>query len=291
MSISRFLQAPPNIFLFKYAPYSFSIWYLRLLGKLYYIANRKERRLIEKNIMTVFQSRTEAREIIQKSFDGIFSHYSEKLLMAYRNLGTLKKEVGGVIEYSGLHYLDNALKKGGVVLVTGHFGAVEFMPLALHLKNLPVSMVVAFQTQRLKKSLEERAESNGIELIDGHSGNIFFNQVNALKRGRILLTECDEVDAWSTKGDRTIDAFGGKVKLDRSIEVLCRRSGATPLGAFLIRTAKGYRLTIVPIGEEAELKSKNLAEDIFKTFERFVMMSPDQWYQWKKFHKMRPEVA
>jgi hypothetical protein len=34
-----------------------------------------------------------------------------------------------------------------------------------------------------------------------------------------------------------------------------------------------------------------MATEILKTFERFVMMFPDQWYQWKKFHKMRPEMA
>jgi len=291
MNISLFLQARPNIILFKHAPLEFSNSYLRLLGKLYYIINRKERDLIEKNIKTVFKNNEDTSEIIKKVFDGIFSHYSEKLIMAYRNLGRLKEEIGGILEYSGLEHLENARKNGGVILVTGHFGAVEYMPLALHLRNYPVTMTVSFQTKRLKKSLMKRAEEGDVELIDCRKDNVIQRVLDALQRGRILLTECDEVDAWRTHKDRTIRAFGGEIKLDRSLGILCRRTGATVLGSFMVRTDKGYKMTIIPIIDNSNFTTSNQAEEILKTFEKFVMKFPDQWYQWKKLHKMRPEVV
>lgn len=293
MNISKFFQASPNVFLFKHAPVGFCTRYLEVMGKVYYMANKTERRLIEQNIQTVFQSGKDSRAIIRKTFKGIFSHYSEKLIMAHRDYTILQRELGEAMEYSGLRHLDEALNKGGVILVTGHFGGVEFMPLALALRKYPATMVVSFQTERLRESLMQRAAEVNVELIDGHGENVMQQAIQALKRGRILLTECDEVDAWKTKTNQTVQAFGGTVRLDRSLEVLCRRSGSTALGAFMVRTGKGYRLTVVPVQdlESVPDMNENMSAQILKTFERFVMMFPDQWYQWKKFHKMRPETA
>jgi len=290
LNISRFLQFAPNVFLFKHSPFWLSNRYLRLLGKLYYIVNKKERIQIEKNIMDVFKGRKETREIIKKTFDGIFIHYSEKLIMAYKDVNMLKKEIGNVMEYSGLDYLEKAVNNGGVLLVTGHFGAVEFLPLALHLRNYPVSMTVSFQSGQLKKSLLKRAEEGNVEIIECNGDNVMYRVLDAMKRGRILLTECDEVDAWKAHKNKTIHAFGGEIKYDRCVEVLRQRTGATVLCSFMVRTKKGYRLNIIPVGD-GSFKETDLATKILKTLEKFVMKFPDQWYQWKKFHKMRSEVT
>ena len=291
MNISRFFQATPNVFLFKHAPVWFCTRYLESLGWIYYMANQSERKLIERNIRTVFQTSKEAKSIIRSTFKGIFSHYSEKLIMAHRDYTILQRELGAVMEYSGLRHLDLALEKGGVILFTGHFGGVEFLPLALALRKYPATMVVSFQTERLRESLMRRAAEVNVELIDGHGDNVMQQAIQALKRGRILLTECDEVDAWRPKANQTVPAFGGTIRVDRSVEVLCRRSGATALGSFMVRDGKGYKLTIVPVGDRESEPEQDMAAEILKTFERFVMKFPDQWYQWKKFHKMRPETA
>lgn len=291
MNISRFFQAPPNVFLFSHAPVWMCTRYLEALGYLYYAANRAERVQIERNILAVFQSRKDSRDIIRKVFKGIFFHYSEKLIMAHRNYSILKKELRDAMQYSGLRYLDNALARGGVVLITGHFGGVEFMPLALALRGYPVTMIVSFQTERLRESLMKRAAEVNVEAIDSRRDEVMFQAMRALKRGRILLTECDEVDAWKPRGNRTIHAFGGNVLVDHSLEVICRRTGSTALESFMVRTGGGYRLTIVPIDGTKSTGDGDMSAAILKTFERFVMKFPDQWYQWKKFHKMRPETA
>ncbi|MBN1293885.1 MAG: hypothetical protein JXB48_18740 [Candidatus Latescibacteria bacterium] len=291
MNISQFFQLTPNVMIFRYAPMWFSTRYLRLLGRMYYIVNRHERHLIERNIKSVFQGKAEVHDIVKRTFDGIFSHYAEKLIMAHRKYDNVKKELWRAMEYSGTEYLDKALKKGGVILVTAHFGAVEFLPLALALRGYPATMVVKFQTERLKRSLMQRAEEVNVELIDCEEGRVLQRAMDSLKRGRILLTECDEVDEWKPRENQTIQAFGGRIHLDRSLEVLCRRSGSTAIGSFMVRTKDGYRLSLVPVGSEEMVEGECLSAAILKTFEQFVMMFPDQWYQWKKFHRMRPEIA
>ena len=276
--------------MFRHAPLWVCKRYLNLLGTLYYIVNRQEHHMIKRNIMTVFDGDRKAQEIVKKAFQGIFTHYAEKLIMAHRSYDAVKKELREMTEYSGLENLDNALERGGVILVTAHFGGVEFMPLALALRNYPVTMVVGFQTPLLKDSLMERAAEVNVELIDGQSENVLQQAMDSLKRGRILLTECDEVDAWKP-AKKTVSAFGGEIMLDRSLEVMCRRSGSTALGSFMIRDGGGYRLNIVPFGDEEVITRQGLSAAILKTFEETVMMFPDQWYQWKKFHKMRPGIV
>jgi Kdo2-lipid IVA lauroyltransferase/acyltransferase len=291
VNISRFFQARPNVFLFMHAPVWMCTRYLEMLGYFYFMANRRERSRIERSILTVFENRKDARHIIRRAFKGIFSHYSEKLIMAHRNYAILKRELNDAMEYSGLGYLDSALKSGGVVLITGHFGGVEFMPLSLALRGYPVTMIVNFQTERLRESLMQRAAEVNVELIDSHSDRVMYQAISSLKRGRILLTECDEVDAWKHKGHETIQAFGGNVRLDRTLETICRRTHSTAIGSFMVRTGKGYRLTIVPVAETDSGEEEDMSAAIFRMFERFVMTFPDQWYQWSKFHKMRPESA
>ncbi len=291
LNLSKLLQAKPSVFLFRHAPIWISMRFLRMLGVLYYIFNEKERKLIERNIRDVFKDTGEAEGIIRKAFDGIFSHYSEKLLMAYRNFDLLLEEIGRNIEYKGTHYIDEALGKGGVLMVTGHFGGVEFMPLALHLKDYPVSMVVAFQSEELKNSLKARAAEHNVELIDGHSDEVAKEVIDAVHRGRIVVTECDEVEAWRTRGDRTLNAFGGEIMIDRTLEVLCRRCSTTVLSSFMVRTKNGYCLTVDTVSESVSKTEEPVSIRILRNFEHTVMSFPEQWYEWKKFHKMRPEIA
>ena len=45
-SLSRFLQLKLNVFLFRFLPFSISRWYIATLGKLYYLLNWQEKKLI-----------------------------------------------------------------------------------------------------------------------------------------------------------------------------------------------------------------------------------------------------
>ena len=75
-----------------------------------------------------------------------------------------------------------ALQDGkGVILVTGHFGAVEFLPGALALNGYSTSMICRFQTTRLRESMGERAEAVGLHLIDADEGNIILSAMKALR--------------------------------------------------------------------------------------------------------------
>lgn len=290
LNLSKFCQAPVNVFLYKFLPFRISRWYLGLLGKLYFFLKRQEKELIQLTIRQVFGSTMEAKSLkalIRRTFRGIVDHYHEKLFVAYSNFPRLLKFLRERIKLSGEAELQAALARGrGLILVTGHYGAVEFLPGALAVRGYPATMICRFQTSRLRESLKKRAEAVGLQLVDSEEGNVLLSAIKALKQGRILITECDEFDEWRPGQGRLLSFLNRHLEGDRTLEVLKKRSGAPVMTALLKRNGKkNYTLHFTPVVLEPK-KSEAAGEACLKVLEAAIQTHPDQWYQWKKFGKM-----
>ena len=97
------------------------------------------------------------------------------------------------------------------------------------------------------------------------------------------MTECDEVDKWHKKKNRTIDLFGKRLYLDNTLSILARRSGATVVGVFLKRVSRTrYTLVCEPLDANTDT-----ATGAFALWQKYVQLHPDQWFQWKKWHAMK----
>ena len=296
LSLSKFLQMKLNSFLFRILPFSVSRWYLMVLGSLYYFLNWTEKALIRKTIHHVFKRKFPApvmNRMIRAAFTGIFDHYHEKLFVAYSNFPRLVKFLRSQVRFVGEDDLQAALQAGkGVIMVTGHFGAVEFLPGALALNGYPTSMICRFQTTRLRESVGERAEAVGLHLIDADEGNIILSAMKALKQGGILITECDEFDEWRPDPNRNGSFLKCKLPSDRTLELLQKRSGAQVITALVQRQGKKhYTCNLTAIGNGASPANLPLNEQCLSVLEKAVENYPEQWYQWKKFGAMiKPQL-
>jgi Kdo2-lipid IVA lauroyltransferase/acyltransferase len=291
LSLSKFLQMRLNSFLFRFLPFSVSRCYIAVLGRLYYLLCWAERTLIRKTIKHVFGRKTPAPILNQKvkaAFKGIFDHYHEKLFVAYSNFPKLLKFLRSRVSFTGAENLHAALQDGrGVILVTGHFGAVEFLPGALALNGYPTSMICRFQTNRLRESMGQRAEAVGLNLIDADDGNIILAAMKALKAGRILITECDEFDEWRPDPHRDSYFLNCRLPSDRTLELLRKRSGAQVITALMQRQGKKrYSCNLTPVGNGASPLFPPIHEQCLSVLEKTVEELPEQWYQWKKFGKL-----
>jgi Kdo2-lipid IVA lauroyltransferase/acyltransferase len=288
MSLSKFMQMKLNSFLFRFLPFSVSRRYLMVLGRLYYFLNWTEKALIRKTLHHVFKRKFPAPVLhrkIKAAFTGIFDHYHEKLFVAYSNFPRLVKFLRSQVRFSGEADLQAALQAGkGVILVTGHFGAVEFLPGALALNGYPTSMICRFQTNRLRESMGERAEAVGLHLIDADEGNIILSAMKALKQGGILITECDEFDEWRPDPHRDGSFLKCKLPSDRTLELLQKRSGAQVITALVQRQGKQrYTCNLTAVGNGASPANLPLNEQCLMVLGQAVENYPEQWYQWKKF--------
>ena len=291
LSLSKFLQMKLNSFLFRFLPFSVSRCYVMVLGRLYYLLNWTEKILIRKTIKHVLGRKIPApilNKKVKAAFKGIYDHYHEKLFVGYSNFPRLLKFLRSQVRFAGAEKLQAALQDGkGVILVTGHFGAVEFLPGALALNGYPTSMICRFQTTRLRESMGQRAEAVGLHLIDADEGNIILSGMKALKEGRILITECDEFDEWRPDPHRDSYFLNCRLPSDRTLELLRKRSGAQVITALMQRDGqKQYTCNLTPVGNGGSPVNLPIHEQCLSVLESSVENYPEQWYQWKKFGKM-----
>ncbi len=290
LNLSKFFQLKWNVALFRFLPYRAAFLYLQLVGKIYYLLRRDEKRLIEHNICDLLAGRTkrEIRRIKAETFRGIFAHYFEKMYSAFKDLDKVCKLIDERFSIENGHVLDEALSRGkGVILVTAHWGAVEFIPWVLGLKGYPVSVILECQTEHLAKELKKKADEYNAKLISSKDGeSVYTRALESLQENRLLMTECDEVDTWRKRSSRTIELFGKTLYFDNTLDIMAHRASSPVVGVFLKRLPRGrYSLICEPINNGKQ--ARNTARRALGLWQKYVSLHPEQWYQWKKWGEMK----
>jgi lauroyl/myristoyl acyltransferase len=179
--------------------------------------------------------------------------------------------------------LDDALREErGVIIATGHYGAVEFLPPYLAVKGYPTTALVKFTTKRLEDMAVRQAKKLGLDLIiPRYVRNVLRKATKALSQNRIFVTQCDEIDEWRPDRNRTMEFLGKKTHPDRMLKALCKRTGAVLLLGLLERDGEGkYNLVLERVPEEDRLPSNVRT---LKLLEKHIYQHPEQWYEWKKY--------
>lgn len=292
INLSKFLQLQFNIFLYKKLGWGVAIAYIIILGRLYFFFNRKEKEKIKSAVMSAFNSKksdNEIRHIYVNVVKGILSHYYEKLFNAFSTSEELKIFFQKNMSSEGLTPIENGLARGkGVLLVTGHFGGVEFTPGYLAAKNLPVTIIVRFSSRHLRNISIEKAEHFSTRIIDADkTANVLRAIHDNLKENRIVITQCDEIDEWRPSGD-SIMFMGNWVKLDRTINILTKRLDTFIAFSVVHRIERGKYKFIVNSLEDISRKYQNQQYKsngalLIKFLEQQIYRYPEEWYQWKKY--------
>lgn len=286
-NLSKFCQMHLSRCLARKFPFWFSHLYLTNLGRLYYVRHPQERDLICHTLQRVCGDRLDEsafQELCRRTFAGIFTHYHEKMFLAYAPEDKVKKFLARKVQLQGTETLQEARAGGrGVILVTGHFGAVEFLPAALGLHGYPAAIIVRPQTKELAVSLAQRAALINLTLIIPENGKVLPAALKALREGRILVTEADEFEMWRVNPEQSVNFLGFSLPADRTLQVLSKRSGS-PLLTGLVRREpdRRYTLKISPVRDSNPEKSWQY----LNILEEAIVADPDQWYQWKEFGKI-----
>ena len=291
-NLSGLLQSHVFMTLVAVSPQVISFHLLWLVTAIYLLRRREDRAIIRNNIEEVFgrnRNKQEIDTLFRSTLKGIFCHYFEKLFLACATNRQWKDYLLERIRIYRRRLLDQSLAKHrGLILVTSHFGAVEFLPGFLTLLGYPVAIVARFKTQRLREKCKEKARDVGATIIDADGKSSFFLALSALKQGRILITQCDEVECWKAHPRRTIPLFETSFQADRTVTILQKRSGAPVLFGYIRREGKGrYTAEIEDLSGSDGPSSQGLAEEILKKFEKLIYTHPDQWYIWKNFQRMK----
>ena len=261
-------------------------------GAIYFAFNSGERVKIERSIDDLLGPGARADSVKRRVFGNIAEHYFEKLLVANRSLGFVRSFVRDRVTCEGLENLDEALARGkGVLAVTAHWGAVELIPPALALRGYPVSIVLETKTPRLRAALEKAAAGAGARLIIASRGDRVLERIfDELAEGRVLVTQVDEVDAWRRRKSRTISLFGNALFFDHSLDFIAKRSGSPSVGLFC-RRSEGLRYCLRCESIAPDPRAENVAEKALRLWERMLLESPEQWYEWRKWEFMKADAV
>ena len=292
-NLSSFLQMRFNFYLIMKLGWDLTYVYIYLLGKLYFFFKRKEKRLIAVAIHAVFgrfKDKSEIKSINKAVLEGIFSHYYEKIFNAFSPAEKLRSFFETHMISSGLKALDDALQAGkGVLLITGHIGGVEYIPPYLGSQNYPASIVVRFSSSHLRSMSFEQAEHFGVKIIDVDLvPNIMKAISEHLKENRIVVMQCDEIDEWRFSLKDKIFFLGKETYLDRTINILSKRTAA-PVVFGVMHRENNHQYNFIATSWDDMAKRFQRTIDtstgvvVLKFIERYILSHPDEWYQWKKY--------
>jgi lauroyl/myristoyl acyltransferase len=167
----------------------------------------------------------------------------------------------------------------GGIIVTGHFGAVEFLPLAMAMKGYRVAMIVRFKTKALKRELMKRAALTDVILIDADEPKVAFRALEVIKSGRFLITECDEFSEWRPHKSQMVSVFGNRVSRDKTLDFFYRRAKVPAVLCLMKRTQNGFVLSVDNLADGTQ--GVSVAERAWQCLENHILEAPEQWYQWK----------
>ncbi len=279
LGLSQFFQLSFNVKLARLLPFTCLRIYLYLLGFFYFSLKRTDRKKIALCLKYILKLNLK-KPPSYKTFLGIFDHYFEKLIMAHRPLSKMIAFLRLRLHIKNKGYLDKITKTGkGCILVTGHFGAVEFLPLSLAMNGYKIALICRFKTKRLKDELIKRAREFDVILIDASEPKVIFRALRAIKSGRILITECDEFSEWRPHHDKQVSVFGHNVPRDKTLDFLYNRAKVPALMGLMKREKKGFTLCIDPLADGG--KDESLAAKAWSRLEDYILNYPQQWYQWK----------
>jgi KDO2-lipid IV(A) lauroyltransferase len=296
LNLSSFLQWRSNIIMCKLLGLWATFYYISILGKLYFFFNKKEKWQIKKAVDTVFSDRKqqfEIRSLTKNVFRGIVFHYYEKFVNAFGDPEELKTFFKIHVEGECMIALDKALAKGnGVLLITGHYGGLEFIPAFLGAKNYPVTIVARFSSDSLRKLCFHQADNFSVKVIDGdHTPNIAKAIFADLRENRIVITQCDEIDEWRPCRHKKIHFLGQQIHLDKTINLLSKRCAAAIVFGVMHRNQQHRYKFIVTSWEEMakrfqRSRDMSIGAVVLKFMEHYIYKYPEGWYQWKNYQAL-----
>ncbi len=296
LKLSSFLQAKFNFFLYTIFGWGVIKIYMFLLCRLYFLVNKDERNSIKKSVkdaLGCIKRKKDISSLIERVFSGIYSHYYEKIYISFEKKNKVVDFLTHHVSCNDIPIIKSSLIKGrGVILITGHYGAIEYIPIVLAINDIDISMIAKFKTHQLRKKGFEQAANFGIRVIDADNrGSVIKMAIHELKQNRVLITQCDEIDEWKPSGGK-ITSFLGKITgLDRTINLLHKRTGAEVVFGVMHRySLNQYRFIAYSHEQMIEMTRyiplATTGEVVLKVLEQLIYKYPEQWYEWKKYSEI-----
>jgi KDO2-lipid IV(A) lauroyltransferase len=278
----------------RFLPLRISNVFGRLIGRIYYIADKKRRRIINANLAVVFGRNLEnkKRDILGRESCEYFAIHVLDLLRFNQTVTPENRHK--YMEIKGASHLVKSIEDGrGAIIVMGHFG--NFV-LVRYLTNLVSTQKAAIIRKLDNPYLEDFIGS----IFKAHNAIIIRPEGAIKKMHRLLLknatvlTLADQKAGGNPRVGRhgvVVDFFGIPSQTHITAPALSRRTGASVIPVFVIRRGPGkYRIEINKplelVYTEDEISDiKKNTQKLNEIFEGYIRKYPQHWFwvhrRWK----------
>jgi len=189
--------------------------------------------------------------------------------------------------------LDRELSRGrGVILITGHFGAKQFLQVGLgglgyrvnqihyHAEGGELSAIQKRVSQRMRKKVEEGIPARFIS-ADGFLRAAF----ECLRDNEILIIAGDGAGVRSlmTKGYVPYRFLGKRMLFPSNVAAMAKKTGASLVPAFVVRRGVRHAIVIEDAIRTEDRSVEEIYGDFVKILERYVRRYPHLWEFWEEF--------
>jgi len=258
----------------------------RLIAFLAYLITPERREHSRLNLKRALNiNDQESKKMIKKVYRNLGYNFAEFLIEDSLS----EEDIDQMVEFEGLEYLDQALKKEkGVILYTAHLGNWELLGAVLALKGYKINSIAREQNNSLfDQKINQIRRGIGIGIIPkGLAVRQAFKKLKDNQVVAILGDQDARSSGWKLKFfDRDASTYAGAVQF-------AQRTGAAIVPAFFHRRdwlkheLKCYpALRIDKKASESELKSE--LQSLLKLTEAEIKKKPADWMwlhkRWKTY--------
>ncbi len=287
----EYLFARFFIHLFRVLPYRVAVWGGALLGRLFYLADRRHRSITLENLKAAFgkeKSEHERKRIAVGAFENIGRSVVEFAWIQ----GKPASELVDRTTFEGLEHYEAAMRaKKGAVILTAHFGNWEWMGTAISLLGKRMNVVARpLDNPDLNVMINAWRERYGNRVLNKRTSAA--ELLKLLRAGELVGILLDQNTAASEAV--FVDYFGHPAATHKGLAVLALRTGAAILPTFTIRERDRHRVVIekpLDLVRTGDLE-KDLRETtalFTRTIESAVRRYPDHWLWVHRRWKTKPK--
>lgn len=275
----EYLLACFFIHLFRVLPYRVAVTGGALLGRLFYLVDRRHRAIAQVNLNVAFgkeRSELERKRIAVAAFENLGRTVVEFAWLQ----GRPAAEMMGRTTFEGIEHYEAAIRaRKGVVLLSAHFGNWEWTGSALSLLGTPINVVARpLDHPDLNRMINAWRERYGNRVLDKRTSAA--ELLRLLRAGEVVGILLDQ----NTTASEAVfvDYFGKPAATHKGLAILALRTGAAILPTFIIREGDRHRVVIekplgIPRTGDLERDLTEATALFTRSIESAVRQHPDHW--------------
>jgi KDO2-lipid IV(A) lauroyltransferase len=248
------------------------------VGFLFYVFDRRHRRIALANVAAAFPRRPAAahRALVRR----VFGHFGRVLFVLLKFSGLSREALLARVEFEGTEYAHAAHRLGrGALYFTGHFGFWEVHALAHGATLYPIGV--------LARQLDNPYLHELLERLRTSTGNHVIYRRGALRRVLRALTSNEGVAILIDQHIQAPDAvmvnfFDRPAATTLALAILALRTGAPVIPVFALPLPGGrfrlvYEPPVAPPRDESPEAIRDFTQRCTDVLEMYVRRHPDLW--------------